>query len=190
MPAEALTTLVFWLLATISLGLAWTVVTGRRILRAAVSLMGVLGASAGLYLLLGAPFMAGVQVLVYVGGIVVLLVFAVMLTRTTELLEEQPALHRRLIGGVVALGFFGVAWHALGTASFPVRHPGPAPLSDVAALGRALLGTGADGYVLPFELISMLLLSAMIGGIVIARKPTADPHDLHAPVANPEVPRG
>ena len=174
MQAEVLTTLLFWALALVSLGLAWTVVTGRRILRAAVALMGVLGASAGFYLLLGAPFMAGVQILVYVGGIVVLLVFAVMLTRTTELLEDHPLPMRRVVGALVAGGFFALAYKALGSGAFLPRVQGLAPSSDVASLGRALLDTGAHGYALPFEVISLLLLAAMVGGIVIARKATID----------------
>ena len=171
MPADAMATLVFYLLVAISLSLAWQVVTGRRILRAAVALMGVLGASAGLYLLLGQPFLAGVQVLVYVGGIVVLLVFAVMLTRTTELLEDPPAPARRTVAALVATGFFAVSALTLTGAPFPARRAGPPPGNDVVAIGRALMDTGGQGFALPFEVVSLLLLAAMIGGIVIARKP-------------------
>lgn len=182
MLASVFPTLVFYLLAAISLSLAWSVVTGRRILRAAVSLMGVLAASAGLYLLLDSPFLAGVQVLVYVGGIVVLLVFAVMLTRTTELLEDHPTRGRQLIGGAVALTFFGLSYCMMIAPPFANRVLSPLPKNDVAAIGRALLDTGENGYALPFEVVSLLLLAAMIGGIVIARKPT--------PVAKPEVHHG
>ncbi len=173
MLANALPTLIFYLLAAISLTLAWSVVTGRRILRAAVSLMGVLAASAGLYLLLDSPFLAGVQVLVYVGGIVVLLVFAVMLTRTTELLEDHPTRGRQLLGGAVALTFFGLSYCMMTAPVFANRALTALPKNDVAAIGRALLDTGENGYALPFEVVSLLLLAAMIGGIVIARKPAA-----------------
>ena len=170
---NAIQTLVFYLLAAISLTLAWSVVTGRRILRAAVALMGVLAASAGLYVLLDSPFLAGVQVLVYVGGIVVLLVFAVMLTRTTELLEDTPKRSRQLLGGTVATAFFLLSCHAMTAESLSGRLLSPLPKNDVAAIGRAFLDTGANGYTLPFEVVSLLLLTAMIGGIVIARKPAA-----------------
>ena len=173
MLSSAIQTLVFYLLAVISLTLAWSVVTGRRILRAAVALMGVLGASAGLYVLLDSPFLAGVQVLVYVGGIVVLLVFAVMLTRTTELLEDQPKRSRQVLGGAVATAFFLLSWHMLTAAPLTGRVLSPLPKNDVQAIGRALLDTGPNGYALPFEVVSLLLLTAMIGGIVIARKPAA-----------------
>ena len=181
MLASAIPTLVFYLLAAISLTLAWSVVTGRRILRAAVSLMGVLAASAGLYLLLDSPFLAGVQVLVYVGGIVVLLVFAVMLTRTTELLEDHPTRGRQIVGGAVATGFFLLSYNMMTADAFVGRTLSPLPKNDVAAIGRALLDKGENGYALPFEVVSLLLLAAMIGGIVIARKPAAaaKPEALH-----------
>lgn len=175
MLASAIPTLVFYLLTAISLSLAWSVVTGRRILRAAVALMGVLGASAGLYLLLDSPFLAGVQVLVYVGGIVVLLVFAVMLTRTTELLEDHPTRLRQVVGGAVAGAFFLLSYFMMTSDAFAGRTLSALPKNDVAAIGRALLDTGPNGYALPFEVVSLLLLAAMIGGIVIARKPAALP---------------
>lgn len=182
MLSSAIQSLVFYLLAAISLTLAWSVVTGRRILRAAVALMGVLAASAGLYVLLDSPFLAGVQVLVYVGGIVVLLVFAVMLTRTTELLEDKPKLSRQLLGGAVAGAFFLLSWHMMTSAPLAGRTLSSLPKNDVAAIGRSLLDTGPNGYALPFEVVSLLLLTAMIGGIVIARKPSS--------AAEPEARRG
>lgn len=170
MLAPALTNLVFYLTVAVSLWLAWSVVSSRRILRAAVSLMGVLGASAALYLILGFPFLAGVQVLVYVGGIVVLLVFAVMLTRSQELLEDHPSDRRHKIGVVVAGAFFAVhTWVVRVMPPLPPPRRG-LPASDTELIGQALLGTGAEGYALPFEVISLLLLAAMVGGIVIARK--------------------
>ena len=170
MEAQAIANVVFYLTVAVSLWLAWAVVSSQRILRAAVALMGVLGASAGLYLLLGFPFLAGVQVLVYVGGIVVLLVFAVMLTRAQDLLEDHPSDLRHKIAVVAAGGFFGV--HLWALRGMPGSRPPRTslPASDTELIGRALLSTGENGYALPFEVISLLLLSAMIGGIVIARK--------------------
>jgi NADH-quinone oxidoreductase subunit J len=170
MLAPALANVVFYLTVAVSLWLAWSVVSSRRNLRAAVSLMGVLGASAALYLLLGFPFLAGVQVLVYVGGIVVLLVFAVMLTRSQELLEDHPSDLRHKIGVVAAGAFFATHLWVLRSMP-PLPQPRRSlPASDTEMIGQALLGTGADGYALPFEVISLLLLTAMVGGIVIARK--------------------
>ncbi len=170
MVGQAVANVLFYLIVAVSLWLAWSVVSSRRILRAAVALMGVLGASAGLYLLLGFPFLAGVQVLVYVGGIVVLLVFAVMLTRSQELLEDHPSDLRHKVAVLAGGAFFGVhLWALRGMPS--ARAPRVSlPASDTEMLGRALLSTGADGYALPFEVVSLILLAAMIGGIVIARK--------------------
>ena len=111
--------------------------------------------------------------LVYVGGIVVLLVFAVMLTRSADLLEDQPTRGRQLIGALVAGGFFALSYFVMTGPAFAGRKLSALPKNDVAAIGRALLDTGEHGYALPFEVVSLLLLAAMIGGIVIARKPVA-----------------
>ncbi|OFZ20407.1 MAG: hypothetical protein A2X94_08300 [Bdellovibrionales bacterium GWB1_55_8] len=167
---EAILTVLFYSFAAFSVLLALAVVTSRRILRAAVYLMGVLVSSAALFLMLGAEFLAGVQILVYVGGIVVLLVFAVMLTRSVELLEDRPSMIRKLTGFLAAGSFFAVSVAVLSMTQFPVLRDGARPDSNVAAIGRKLLDYGPEGYVLPFEVISLLLLSAVIGGIVIARK--------------------
>jgi len=164
----------FYGFATFSILLALLVVTTRRILRAAVYLMAVLGASAAFFVLLGAEFLAGVQILVYIGGIVVLLVFAVMLTRSVDLLEEQPSLIRKLLGGLVSAFFFVTTALILTSTNFSVLRGGAQPLNNTAELGKKLLDYGADGFVLPFEIISLLLLGAVIGGIVIARKTPAE----------------
>lgn len=169
MLAEALRTALFWLFAALSLSLAWSVVGNRRILRAAVALMGVLGCSAAFYALLGFGFLAGIQILVYVGGIVVLLVFLVMLTRTQALLEDEPSPWRHKVGVVAALAFFALnLWALSGLPDAPVQ--GPALGGDTRAIGRALLDTGPEGYVVPFEVVSVLLLAALVGGIAVARK--------------------
>ncbi|OFY98543.1 MAG: hypothetical protein A2070_03415 [Bdellovibrionales bacterium GWC1_52_8] len=166
--------ILFYVFAAFSISLAMLVVTTRRILRAAVYLMCVLGASAAFFILLGAEFLAGVQILVYIGGIVVLLVFAVMLTRSVDLLEERPTLVRKAIGGLAALSFFGTTALILTSTTFPVLRGGPLPPNNTAALGKKLLDYGSEGFVLPFEIISLLLLTAVIGGIVIARKTSVE----------------
>ena len=105
---QAVTNLLFYVFAGLAVFFAIAVVSSRRILRAAVYLMSVLAMSAGFYVLLGAEFLAGVQILVYVGGIVILLVFAVMLTRSAELLEDKPSLTRKALGLLAAGGFFAM----------------------------------------------------------------------------------
>jgi NADH-quinone oxidoreductase subunit J len=170
--AESATELsVFWLLATASVAAALTVVLARRVLRSAVALAAVLVCTAGFQLLLGYEFLAGVQMLVYVGGIVVLLVYAIMLTGSAELLDDLPSPRRKLVGAVTASAFFATATLAVNSADFDIAIPTEAPPRDLAhQFGRLLLDPGKDGFVLPFEIISLLLLAAVIGAIVVARK--------------------
>ena len=167
---ETITTALFYIFAATAVLLAFALVLTRRILRAAIWLMGVLFCSAAFYVLLGAEFLAGIQVLVYIGGIVVLLVFAIMLTSSFELMDDNPSILRRLIGFITAGGFFAVTAFALLSTRFPTRVYHGEAISDVEKIGKSLLNYGPGGYVLPFEVISVLLLAAMIGGIVVARK--------------------
>jgi NADH-quinone oxidoreductase subunit J len=169
-PQDATNTILFYVLGAAAVLLALAVVNSRRLLRAAIYLMGVLAMSAGLYILLGAEFLAGIQVLVYVGGIVVLIVFAVMLTRSADLLVDKPTIGRMVLGGVASISFLVLSSLILWFSNFQPRPGGAAPADNTLAIGRQLLDTGAGGYVLPFEIISLLLLAAIIGGIVIARK--------------------
>lgn len=169
MLATTATALLFYALAISAVGLALGLVLTRHILRSALYLMGVLLMSAGFYLLLDAEFLAGVQVLVYVGGIVVLLVFAVMLTSSVELLEDRPSPGRRLLGLSVAGLFFVLTAATFLAADFGAGQ-GASPTNSAALVGRMLLARGSQGYVLPFEIVSLLLLAAALGGIVIARK--------------------
>ncbi|MBF0277784.1 MAG: NADH-quinone oxidoreductase subunit J [SAR324 cluster bacterium] len=167
---EAIHSLVFYFLAGLSILTAIAVVGSQRILRAALALAGVLICNAGFYVLLDFEFLAGVQVLVYVGGIVILVVFAIMLTSSVELVENHPSSHRKWIGALAASFFFLVTSSAFLSSDFPVDRNALRSIADVKLLGRKLLDYGAEGYVLPFEIISLLLLSVMIGGIIVARK--------------------
>lgn len=173
--ASAGYTLLFYALALSAVAFAVAVVISRHILRAALCLMAVLIVSAGFYLLLNADFLAGVQVLVYVGGIVVLIVFAVMLTSSTELLEDRPAPLRRLLGFGVAALFFVLTVAAFLAAEFPAAAAAAGTTDNTALIGRMLLDRTGRGYVLPFEIVSLLLLAAAVGGIVVARKTLAGP---------------
>jgi NADH-quinone oxidoreductase subunit J len=170
MPPETVATIAFWVFAVIAVGFALAVVTTARILRAAVYLAGLLVASAAFYLLLRNEFLAGVQILVYVGGIVVLLVYAIMLTTSMDLREERPHVIRRLNALAASAAFFAITVFAMRATEFKTAPDAPPPESDVAEIGRRLFDVGADGYVLPFEIISLLLLAVLIGGVVVARK--------------------
>lgn len=177
MISAAVQSMLFYLFAFVAILLALAVVNTRRLLRAAIFLMGVLLTSAALYILLNAEFLAGVQVLVYVGGIVVLIVFAVMLTRSADLQADKPSWKRQALAAVGSIGFLALTAGVFCTMKLPAAaNEGPA-LDNTQAIGRTLLDQGGGGYVLPFEIISLLLLAAAIGGIVVARKtpPTAQP---------------
>lgn len=170
---EAAYTVVFYSVAAAAVVMALAVACVRRLLWAAVYLMGVLLASAALYVMLGAEFLAGIQVLVYVGGIVVLIVFAVMLTNSAALQEDRPTIVRRALGVLVAGGFLVVTGTIFGT--LPLTQSSAKPIQDnTASIGQKLLDAGPGGYVLPFEIISLLLLAAIIGGVVVARKSPPD----------------
>ncbi len=170
MIAPAIYTVIFWAVASATVLLALAVVNTRKLLRAAIALMGALSSTAGLYAMLDAQFLAGVQVLVYVGGIVVLIVFAIMLTRSGELLEDNPTFQRKIMGAILSISFLALSGTAVWVSPFAAAAAGKPTSNDALSIGTALLDQGPGGYVAPFEVISLLLLAAMLGGIVIARK--------------------
>src|SRR3990167_9049412 len=131
-------TVVFYLLALISIIAAIATVTTPKLFRAAVYLAAVLLTSAGFYLYLGFEFLAAVQILVYVGGIVVLFVFAVMLVSTTEFRENIPPLYRRIIGFISASAFFVVTLSAFLLTNFKLSDSNE-PVNEVKMLGLKLL---------------------------------------------------
>jgi NADH-quinone oxidoreductase subunit J len=170
MISDAAYTLLFYAISIITIVFALAVTMSRNLLRAAVYLMMVLLTSASLYIMLDAEFLAGIQVLVYVGGIVVLIVFAVMLTRSAELLDRPP-LSRKLSAGLASLLFAAATIGIFWTSRFPIAQNNAAlPPNNTEEIGLKLLDYGSGGYILPFEIISVLLLATIIGGIVVARK--------------------
>jgi NADH-quinone oxidoreductase subunit J len=160
----------FVVLAVVGSISAVAVVTARNVVHAALYLVVTLLSVGGVYLVLGAEFVAWVQILIYVGAIVILFLFGLMLTKAPigrDTLDNQ----QRWIGAVVGLGVFaGLAY--LIQSAFPladaVNDYGSSP-GDTGAIGLALF----HDYVLPFEVISFLLLAALIGAIVLARKDDA-----------------
>ena len=152
--------------ATVVLG-ALGVVLLPNIVYSAFLLGGVFLSVAGLYLLLNASFVAAAQVLVYVGAVNVLILFAIMLVNKREDLSSIPGLAlRRLLSGAVCAGLFVLLIRVAFTTPWPL--PGPQPVGEEATIriGEHLF----SDYLLPFELASVLLLMAMIGAIVLARR--------------------
>lgn len=144
-----------------ALGVAWS----RNVVYSAFFLMGTLFGVAGLYAFLAADFVAAVQVLVYVGGILVLTLFAIVLTQQID----DVQISNRSVGRLPALGLVGVLAVAMTIAVVraPWKTVEPAPGTPTTqAIGNAFLET----YLLPFELASIVLLVALIGAIVLSRK--------------------
>ena len=138
-----------------------------NIVYSAFLLGGVFLSVAGLYLMLNASFVAAAQVLVYVGAVNVLILFAIMLVNKKENLEAIPGLGlRRLLSGAVCAGLFALLIRVAFVTPWPL--PGPEPVGEDATIriGEHLF----SDYLLPFELASVLLLIAMIGAIVLARR--------------------
>jgi len=144
-------------------------VTTRKILRAATYLLFVLLATAGIYFMLNYQFLAAVQITLYAGGIVVLIIFSILLTSHIDHKFEKPTVDKLVMGFLTILGGIAVTVITILNHEFIA-----APLSnsgvDMSVIGRALLNYGENGYVLPFELISILLLAAIIAAIVIAKR--------------------
>lgn len=157
----------FGVMAVILLFSAIRVVTSDNLVRSVLWLALTLGATAILFVMLSAPFLAGIQILLYTGGVITLMLFGVMLTNreTGVIIANESSSSAR--GGLVAAATFGVIASALFSSSdaLPVRAEGADPVST-AALGRSFL----TEHVLAFEVLSLLLLAAMIGAIVLARR--------------------
>ena len=160
-----LSTAVFYLVAIVTVGSALMVAFSRNIIYSAFSLLGTFAGVAGLYVFLGADFVAAVQLLIYVGGILILILFAVMLTHRITDVE----ITNRAAGRIPALIVTGVFIYLLVQT---VRETPWVKAKEIiyqpttAKIGDLFL----DSYLLPFELASLVLLAALIGAVVISRK--------------------
>jgi NADH-quinone oxidoreductase subunit J len=147
-------------------------VTTKRILRAAVYLLFVLISTAGLYFMLNYQFLAAVQITLYAGGIVVLIIFSILLTSHISEKFEPTELKKSIFSAIAAIA--GAILTILTILQYPfVATQAPAKVVNMDLIGKSLLSYNVDGYVLPFEVISILLLAAMIAAIVIAKKQNA-----------------
>ena len=162
-------TIIFYLLAILTLVSGFLAVTTSQIFRAAIFLLFSLIGIAGIYFWLQYEFIAAVQIVVYVGGIVVLIIFSIFLTQKSG--DKLPTPHRgRIIFSALATlaGFLLVMlqlykYEFVKTSSIPVT-------VDVATIGHQMLGVKEFGYALPFEVVSILLLASMVACIVIAMR--------------------
>ncbi len=163
--------ILFYIFATLTVAGAIGVVTSRNIVRAAVQLLLALLGVGALYFLLAAEFLAAVQLVIYVGGTLILIIFGVMLTARASSQKLQPSRTERIAAIVSAVALLAVLVVAIFEANFHMRTAStPGATYPVRALGQALLGD----YLLPFELASLLLLAVMIGAAYLAKKRAAD----------------
>ncbi len=159
--------MIFYLLAALTLVSGVLSVSTRQIFRAAIYLLFSLIGIAGIYFWLNYQFIAAVQIVVYVGGIVVLIIFSIFLTQQAGEKLEKQKLGRKIFSALAVFCGFALTMIQIFQNTFYESSEDAVPL-NVAGIGRRMLNTNAEGYALPFEVVSMLLLAAMIGCIVIA----------------------
>lgn len=167
--------LVFLWIAAITVAAAVLVCVLPNIIHAAVALMFALMGVAGIYLFLSADFLAATQALIYIGGIMMLLLFAVFLTNRIHNVKLSNPARFRFPAAAVCILLFGILSLMAVTTSFPVKETKYLPTT--ATIGELLM----TRYLLPFEIASVLLLTALIGGAMISRparkKPAPDQED-------------
>ncbi len=164
--------LVFWILSIVILVSGFMVVSLRNIFHCAMFLILCLSGVAGIFILLNAEFLAAAQVLIYVGAVAILMVFAIMLT--SNLASRKILMTNRKAGAaVLACVMFAVGVYSLIKITTDARVWGSAgealPADNVLVIGKLLM----TQFMLPFEVVSVILLAAMIGAIVLARKEAA-----------------
>lgn len=160
----------FYALSALIIIFSLLTVNSRKMLRAATWLLVVLVATAALFFIMEYQFMAAVQLSVYAGGVVVLIIFSVFLTSHVGHKFELPTVARRTVGGAISIIGLLVTVFAILSYDFPVVTSSPESEATIENIGRHLVSTGRNGYALIFEAINVLLLAALVGGIVIARK--------------------
>jgi NADH-quinone oxidoreductase subunit J len=174
--------IVFLIFSAITLGGALLVVMSRNLFHAGLYLMLSLFGVAGLFVLLTAPFLAGVQVVVYIGAIAILIILAIMLTpgvtQMRDLYNQQwpvslvlAVIFFLVLASVVTplMGELGVHhWNA----DFSQKHPAAVPADSIFTLGKELVDP--YGYMLPFEVASVLLMAAMIGAVLLVNPGKAE----------------
>jgi NADH:ubiquinone oxidoreductase subunit 6 (subunit J) len=172
-----LVTVVFWIIAVILVGSALLVVTQRNIVHSALALVVVFAMAAGIYLLLNAEFIAIVQILIYAGAVTILILFALMLTRTNNIqLNSNPNNRQWWLAVIVSALVGAVIVYAAGISPHAVAAVGngsnqlPPGINNVVRIGQLLYSPITYSYVLPFEIASLVLLVAIVGAIVIGRE--------------------
>lgn len=154
----------FWFIAILTIVSAVMVVYGQKLLNSAIALLFTLFGVAGLYVFLWADFLAGVQVVVYIGGILILIIFGIMLTNRITTVHISHSSIQRGYGGIVVVGLMGfLGWMIVRTPW--LQEYSAEPDQTVATIGKLIL----TDYLMPFEVASILLLGALIGAATLSR---------------------
>ena len=156
----------FYLFAFVTVVSGLLVVTMKDIFHCALFLILCLFSVAGIYVLLGADFIAAVQVLLYVGAISVLMIFAIMLTAKVSGIGVKQQNEQVPIAIITTVAFVAIALYGLGKTIWNIKDDVQIPDNTTMEIGKLLM----TRYVVPFEIVSVVLLAALIGAIVIARR--------------------
>lgn len=155
---------IFWALFVLTLGSAGIVALSRNVIYSTIALLGTFLGIAGMYIQLSADFLAAVQILVYVGGTLTLILFAVMLTSKIEDIQTSNTWRGRSAAFVVIMFVLLILGRVANSTSWPAIAREATP--STAKLGHAFLSE----FMLPFEIASIVLLGALIGAVVLARR--------------------
>jgi NADH-quinone oxidoreductase subunit J len=158
---------IFYILALIMIVFAIASVTSKKMLRSVIYLLFVLCGIAGVYFLIDYNFLAAIQLTVYAGGIIVLIIFSVVLVHHIEMELELAKRSKQILVGLACLLGLGIFLTTIYAHPFNVVENSITTTTE--DIGYGLLSYEAGGFILPFEVISMLLLASMIGAIVIAK---------------------
>jgi NADH:ubiquinone oxidoreductase subunit 6 (chain J) len=165
--------IIFFCLGIVIVSLSLMAVLSKKLLRAATYLLLVLICTAGLYLFLNYHFLAAVQISVYAGGVLILFIFAIFLTNSKDTTIENHSIRRHILGALTV--FAGIAVTAFAFVKHKFAYGDNTTVSSdqelsMKLIGETMMGTDKYQYLLPFEILSILLLACIIGGILIARK--------------------
>lgn len=159
--------ILFYIFSAIIIVFAVAAVNSRKILHAVIYLLFVLAAVSGIYFLINYNFLAALQLAIYAGGVIVLIIFSVMLTHNIDHRLETASVVRKIVAGTLSI--VGVASTLFAIYTYPFNTVKNFNAIKVSDIGTKLLSYQKGGYVLPFEVISILLLAILIGAIVIAK---------------------
>ncbi len=164
--------IIFYILSLMMLVFAIASVSSRKMLRSVIYLLFVLAGVAGIFFLIDYNFLAAVELTVYAGGIIILMIFSVLLVHHIEMKLDIARASKRLwtaVGCAVGAGIFIYTIY-----SYDFNVVGKATTTTTAEIGKGLLNYQDGGFILPFEVISVLLLAAMVGAIIIAKGKTLE----------------